>query len=33
VAWERANPPSELDPAMFDYAAEDTVLSELSRSA
>ena len=23
VAWERANPPSPLNPAQFDYAAED----------
>lgn len=23
VAWERANPPAQVDPAQFDYAAED----------
>lgn len=27
VAWERANPPADLPPALFDYAAEDTVLA------
>ncbi len=26
IAWERANPPSNHDPARFDYAAEDEVL-------
>lgn len=26
VVWERANPPKEIDPAMFDYAAEDAIL-------
>jgi nucleoside-diphosphate-sugar epimerase len=28
IAWERANPPAEIDPKMFDYAAEDAVLAE-----
>lgn len=28
VAWERAHPPAELDPARFDYAAEDAALAE-----
>jgi dTDP-D-glucose 4,6-dehydratase len=28
VAWERANPPSEVDPARFDYAAEDAALAK-----
>ncbi len=23
LAWERANPPAEIDPHQFDYAAED----------
>ena len=23
VEWERANPPAQVDPAQFDYAAED----------
>ncbi len=23
IAWERANPPAEIDPDQFDYAAED----------
>jgi nucleoside-diphosphate-sugar epimerase len=27
VAWERANPPPQIDPAQFDYAAEDEVLN------
>ena len=27
IAWERANPPGELSPAQFDYAAEDAALS------
>ena len=27
VAWERAHPPVEIDPAQFDYAAEDAVLA------
>jgi hypothetical protein len=29
IAWERANPPAEVDPAQFDYAAEDTALDQL----
>lgn len=29
IAWERANPPSEIDPKSFDYAAEDAVLASL----
>lgn len=28
VAWERANLPETIDPAQFDYAAEDAVLAE-----
>ncbi len=31
IAWERANPPKEIDPAQFDYAAEDAVLAKLSK--
>jgi nucleoside-diphosphate-sugar epimerase len=27
--WERANPPAQIDPRQFDYAAEDDVLSGL----
>jgi nucleoside-diphosphate-sugar epimerase len=27
VAWERANPPADFPPALFDYAAEDAVLA------
>jgi nucleoside-diphosphate-sugar epimerase len=26
IAWERANPPREIDPKQFDYAAEDAAL-------
>jgi nucleoside-diphosphate-sugar epimerase len=26
IAWERANPPAEIDPAQFDYAAEDACI-------
>ncbi len=26
VAWQRINPPAEIDPGMFDYAAEDAAL-------
>lgn len=29
VDWERANPPAEVDPKEFDYAAEDRVLARL----
>ncbi len=29
VAWERAHPPEKVDPASFDYAAEDAALLEL----
>jgi nucleoside-diphosphate-sugar epimerase len=29
IAWEQANPPEHLDPAQFDYAAEDAVLEPL----
>jgi nucleoside-diphosphate-sugar epimerase len=29
VRWERANPPSPIQPGQFDYAAEDAVLAEL----
>jgi len=31
VAWERANPPRDVDPAMFDYATEDAALTQLRR--
>jgi len=27
IAWERANPPADLDPKEFDYAAEDAALA------
>jgi hypothetical protein len=33
IAWERANPPSSLDPAHFDYAAEDATLAALGFSS
>ena len=29
IAWERENPPTEIDPKAFDYAAEDVVLASL----
>jgi nucleoside-diphosphate-sugar epimerase len=28
IAWERANPPSQIDPAQFDYGAEDRALEK-----
>jgi nucleoside-diphosphate-sugar epimerase len=28
VEWERAHPPTQIDPAQFDYAAEDAALSQ-----
>ena len=31
VAWERANPPAEVDPAQFDYAAEDAATADWRR--
>jgi nucleoside-diphosphate-sugar epimerase len=31
VEWEAANPPDTIDPADFDYAAEDRILAELGR--
>lgn len=27
IAWERANPPGQIDPSHFDYRAEDTAIS------
>jgi nucleoside-diphosphate-sugar epimerase len=30
VAWERANPPAEIDPKQFDYAAEDAAVARLA---
>ena len=30
IDWERAHPPTEIDPKDFDYAAEDAILAELS---
>jgi nucleoside-diphosphate-sugar epimerase len=32
VAWERANPPTEIDPKQFAYAAEDVVIEKLKKS-
>jgi nucleoside-diphosphate-sugar epimerase len=29
IEWERANPPEEIDPQQFDYAAEDAVLESI----
>ncbi len=31
IAWERANPPAEVDPTRFDYATEDEVLAGVTR--
>jgi nucleoside-diphosphate-sugar epimerase len=31
VAWERANPPKEFDPAEFDYAAEEAALAAMGQ--
>lgn len=33
IAWERENPPSEVDPGQFDYAAEDAALKKYNESA
>jgi nucleoside-diphosphate-sugar epimerase len=33
VAWERANPPPRVDPAQFDYAAEDALLQRYGPSS
>jgi nucleoside-diphosphate-sugar epimerase len=30
IEWERANPPSQVDPMQFDYAAEDEALAKAS---
>jgi len=32
VAWERANPPTDIPPTLFDYAAEDAVLAAAGAS-
>jgi nucleoside-diphosphate-sugar epimerase len=31
IAWERANPPEKIDPARFDYPAEDALMAQLRR--
>jgi nucleoside-diphosphate-sugar epimerase len=31
IAWQRAHPPAQVDPAQFDYAAEDAILARLGR--
>jgi nucleoside-diphosphate-sugar epimerase len=31
IAWERANPPAEVNPEQFDYAAEDAVIQRLTK--
>jgi hypothetical protein len=28
IDWQRANPPAQVDPAQFDYAAEDAALEQ-----
>lgn len=32
IEWERANPPGEIDPKQFDYAAEDAALEQVRRA-
>jgi hypothetical protein len=29
IEWERANPPAQIDPHQFDYAAEDAAFDHL----
>ncbi len=31
VEWERENPPANVDPSRFDYAAEDAALARLRK--
>jgi nucleoside-diphosphate-sugar epimerase len=31
IEWERGNPPEQVDPKQFDYAAEDAALEQLRR--
>jgi nucleoside-diphosphate-sugar epimerase len=33
IAWERTHPPKQADPALFDYAAEDVILSRVQSTA
>jgi nucleoside-diphosphate-sugar epimerase len=33
IAWERTHPPSQVNPALFDYAAEDVILSRVQSAA
>jgi nucleoside-diphosphate-sugar epimerase len=33
IAWERAHPPATIDPRLFDYAAEDMILSQATGHA
>ena len=30
IAWERANPPREIEPSQFDYAAEDAAIAAIA---
>jgi hypothetical protein len=32
VAWDREHPPSDIDPAQFNYAAEDAILNRARRT-
>ncbi len=32
IDWERANPPAQIDPSDFDYAAEDTILEKFQNA-
>jgi nucleoside-diphosphate-sugar epimerase len=33
IAWERTNPPAQVDPNQFDYAAEDKVIAQIDTGA
>jgi nucleoside-diphosphate-sugar epimerase len=33
IAWERANPPAEVDPEQFDYVAEDAAVEKYRKAA
>lgn len=33
IAWQRANPPADIDPHLFDYTLEDVVLAKLQKKS
>lgn len=33
IAWQRANPPADIDPNLFDYTLEDVVLAKLQKKS